>query len=62
MDTRNIQNIIKITGGDPQKKISRLLDFTTNPKDIADPWYTGDFELTYSEIKIGCEALLSKIK
>ena len=58
MDEWNIRNILKITGGDPQKKVSRLLDFTGQGKDIADPWYTGDFETTYADVTRGCRALL----
>ncbi len=57
MEKYNLKNMERITGGDPDKKISRLLDFTDSPKDIADPWYTGNFDLTYDEIKKGCEAL-----
>ena len=43
------------------EKIHRLLDFTENPRDISDPWYTGDFESTYRDVLEGCEALLGKI-
>ena len=50
---------LRITGGDPDNKIHRLLDFTTEPRDIADPWYTGDFETTFQDILEGCEAMLS---
>lgn len=62
MDQWNIQNMLRITGGDPEHKICRLLDFTDHPRDIADPWYTGDFETTYADVKEGCETLLEKIK
>lgn len=58
METSNINNIIRIVGEDKDKKIYRLLDFTKNPKDIADPWYTGNFDITYEEIQKGCEAFL----
>ena len=61
MDQWNIRNMLRITGGDPKKKICRLLDFTDNPGDIADPWYTGDFEATYRDVFRGCHALLAKI-
>ena len=61
MDGRNITNINKIIGFDTKKIVSRLLDFTENARDIADPWYTGDFDQTYSDIYEGCEALLSYI-
>lgn len=60
MDTWNIRNINRIIGnGDPDGKVSRLLDFTDRKgQDIADPWYTGDFDVTYEDVKEGCEALL----
>lgn len=61
MDQWNIRNMLRITGGDPQKKICRLLDFTDTPADIADPWYSGDFETTYKDVFRGCEALLKKV-
>ncbi|MGI5893938.1 MAG: low molecular weight protein-tyrosine-phosphatase [Candidatus Merdivicinus sp.] len=60
MDQWNLRNILRITGGDPQKKIFRFLDLTDTPRDIADPWYTGNFEETYQDILQGCEALLNK--
>ena len=62
MDQWNIRNMLRITGGDPEHKICRLLDFTDHPRDIEDPWYTGDFETTYADVKEGCEKLLEKIK
>ena len=60
MDTWNIRNINRMIGnGDPQGKVSKLLDFTERKgQDIADPWYTGDFDETYRDVKEGCEALL----
>lgn len=61
MDSYNIKNILKIIGHDKDKKISRLLDFSENPRDIADPWYTGDFDTTYNDILEGCNALLKYI-
>ena len=59
MDQRNIHNMIRIIGGDPEEKIWRLLDFTDEPGDIADPWYTGDFNLTYQDVVRGCESFLT---
>lgn len=59
METRNIRNIERITGGDRDHKIYRLLDFSKNPRDIADPWYTGKFGKTYDDVKEGCEGLLA---
>jgi protein-tyrosine phosphatase len=61
MDGRNVTNTLRIIGNDSQKIVPRLLDFTENPRDIADPWYTGDFDQTYSDICEGCEALLNYI-
>ena len=59
MDEYNRYNIIRRLGDKYSDKIHLLLDYTNNPKDIADPWYTGDFELTYQEIKMGLEAFYS---
>jgi len=61
MDSFNIKNIMRIIGQDTDKKVSRLLDFTDNPRDIADPWYTGNFDDTYNDVKEGCEALIQHI-
>ncbi len=57
MDTRNVRAICRMTNNDPLGKVSRLLDFSDNPRDISDPWYTRDFETAYSDIYEGCEAL-----
>lgn len=57
MDKRNVQNILRIIGTDDKHKVFRLLDITERPRDIADPWYTGDFDVTYEDIKEGCETL-----
>ena len=61
MEQANIRNMMRILGGDPEGKVSRLLDFTEEPRDIADPWYTGNFKLTYEQIEEGCQALLDKL-
>nr|AGS51636.1 low molecular weight protein tyrosine phosphatase [uncultured bacterium contig00017] len=61
MDSRNIANMLRVYGGDPDKKVCRLLDYTNSPRDIADPWYSGDFETAYGDIFTGCEALLQEI-
>lgn len=61
MDSWNMCNMRRIFGNDPRKKLHRLLDFSKNPRDIADPWYTGDFDTTYNDIYEGCEALLEHI-
>ena len=61
METMNICNMLRITQGDPLHKISRILDHTPHPRDIDDPWYTGNFDITYEQIREGCEALLQKL-
>ena len=61
MDQRNITNVQKIFGQDPENKICRLLDFTEAPRDIRDPWYSGNFDETYEDVCQGCEELLKKI-
>ena len=58
MDKFNIRNIYAITGGDPKHKIKRLLDYSKNPRDISDPWYTDNFDLTYHDVVEGCNAFL----
>lgn len=59
MEEWNIMNIMRILGSDPEGKVHRLLDFSDRPRDIADPWYSGDFDTAYEEIKEGCEAFLN---
>ena len=61
MEQFNIRNILRIVKDDKDKKVFRLLDFTDNPKDIDDPWYTGNFDITYDEILEGCRGLLKYI-
>lgn len=58
MDSWNMRNIQRICGGDPEGKIHMLMDFTHRPGDVADPWYTGDFEATWRDVNEGCSALL----
>ena len=58
MDDWNIRNMNRICGGDPEGKIHKLLDFTNRPGDVADPWFTGDFEATWQDVLLGCNALL----
>ena len=62
MDQANIRNMQRICGGDPVGKIHRLLDFTVRPGDVADPWYTGDFEATWRDVTEGCRRLLAQIE
>lgn len=62
MDRYNRRDMDVLFSGDPQGKCSLLLDWTAIPRDVADPWYTGDFETTYSDIDAGCIALLQHLK
>jgi len=62
MDSANLRNMRRICGGDPDGKISLLLDHTDRPADVADPWYTGDFEATWRDVLEGCSRLLEKLK
>lgn len=61
MDDWNIRNILRITGKDPQHKVYKLLQFAGSEREIADPWYTGNFDVTYADIVEGCQALLKQI-
>ena len=61
MEHRNLPAMRRIAGGDPAGKIHRLLDFSGRPRDIADPWYTGDFDTTYDDIYEGCQCLLNHL-
>lgn len=58
MDSWNMRNIGFAFGVDEEGKVSRLLDFSDRPRDIADPWYTGNFDVTYDDILEGCQAFL----
>ena len=58
MDSWNIRNMNRICGGDPNAKIVMLMDYTDRPGDVADPWYTGDFEATWRDVLEGCLGLL----
>lgn len=62
MDEANIRNMTRIAGGDPNHKIHMLLDYTDNPRAIADPWYTGNFDATYNDVVEGCKAFLSHLE
>ena len=61
MDDWNIRNMLRIAGGDPDHKIRKLLSFADSARDIADPWYTGNFDETYDDIIEGCEAFLRSL-
>ncbi|MGN0329220.1 MAG: low molecular weight protein-tyrosine-phosphatase, partial [Lachnospira sp.] len=62
MDTENIRNMQRISGGDPDEKIYKLLTFAGSGMDVADPWYSGDFDTTYTDILKGCQGLLEVLK
>jgi len=59
MDSYNIRNMTRICGGDPEGKIHKLLDYTARGGDVADPWYTGDFDATWRDVNEGCRYLLT---
>ena len=61
MDSNNIRNLNRLLNGDPEGKVSKLLSFAGSGRDIADPWYTGNFDVTYDDIVEGCTALLNKL-
>ena len=61
MDTSNIRNMKRICGDDPEGKIHQLMDYTDRPGDVADPWYTGDFDTTWQDVSEGCRGLLSSL-
>ena len=58
MDRANLRNMHRICGGDPDGRLHLLMDYTDRPGDVADPWYTGDFEATWRDVLAGCRALL----
>ncbi len=62
MDEWNIRNMLRILGGDPEGKVHKMLEFAGSARDVADPWYTGDFEATYRDVVDGCEGLIKVLK
>ena len=61
MDRANIRNMTRICGGDPQGKIHLLMEYTGHPgREVADPWYTGDFDATWDDVLAGCQGLLQQ--
>lgn len=62
MDSLNMRNLRRIIKNDDKHKIYKLLDFTQSGGDIADPWYTGNFDITYSDIVRGCRGLLEHMR
>ena len=62
MDHYNLHNLKRMFGEDTEHKISLLMDYTHRPGDVADPWYTGDFEATWVDVLEGCKGLLSYLR
>ena len=62
MDRNNERNIMRIIGSDPRHKVRRLMEYAGSNRDVADPWYTGDFEQTWDDLTEGCKALLNTIR
>ena len=62
MDSANVRNTLRIVGNDPENKVRKLLEFAGSCEDVADPWYTGNFERTYEDVLAGCNALLKYIE
>lgn len=62
MDGANIRNMLRIFGGDPEEKVTKLLSYVGSERDISDPWYTGDFRMTYGDVLEGCTAFLEYLQ
>lgn len=62
MDRANLRNMERICGGDPDRKLHLLMDFTGRPGEVADPWYTGDFQQTWEDVLEGCQGLLRQLR
>ena len=62
MEQFNLRNMRHVIGGDPDQKVYRMLDFTEQPRDVSDPWFSGDFESAYSDISRGCAAFLDYLE
>ena len=61
MDSTNLRDMHRICGGDYASKMSLLMDHTAHPGNVADPWYTGDFEATWRDVLEGCQGLLKEL-
>lgn len=61
MDSHNLYNMNRIYGGDPEGKIHALMDYTVHPGEVADPWYTGNFEATWQDVLLGCKGILKAL-
>lgn len=61
MDQANLRNMRRLLGGDPDGKLTLLMDYTDRPGDVADPWYTRDFEATWQDVLDGCRGLFAHL-
>ena len=61
MDEANLRNMRRLFGGDPERKLHLLMDYTDRPGNVADPWYTRDFEATWRDVEEGCRGLLASL-
>lgn len=61
MDSHNLYNMNRICGGDPEGKIHALMDYIAHPGEVADPWYTGNFEATWQDVLLGCKGILKAL-
>ena len=62
MDSSNLRLLRHIIPDDPKQKVKLLMSYTGQGRDVADPWYTGDFETTFQDIMKGCEAILKLLQ
>ena len=62
MDNANLRNMHRICGGDYAGKLHLLMDYTDRPSEVADPWYTDNFEITWNDVLEGCQGLLDSLK
>ena len=62
MDGSNLAAMRRICGGDPDGKLRLLMEYTRTPRDVADPWYSGDFDAAWRDIESGCRALLDALR
>ena len=61
MDSANIRNMYRILGGDPENKIHKLMEYTSTPTDVSDPWYSDRFDIAFNDIMSGCRCLLEAL-
>lgn len=61
MDANNEHNLMRLLGGDPEHKCRKLMSYAGSSRDVADPWYTGDFDATYRDVLAGCQGLLTSL-